>query len=140
MIGGLPPRWNWEVLEPDVLLEAWKDLVRWVNDVVLDRNELEDALPWCWPHHRTLVAELVALREWHSEIYESGQGGPQAVLEWRDELLRASARWPRPCDPQAEPQETVRKHREMLRQKTRTLLRQHVPAEVEAARKRLNTR
>jgi hypothetical protein len=132
-----PPFWNWDNLTPETLRQAWRELARWVYDVVVERNELSEKLPWCWPHHKGVVAELIALREWHSEIYDRGVGGPRAVLDWRVELLRVADTWPAPCDGEEPADEVIGRHRQAEKKRTKALFDQVVDAECRSAQERL---
>jgi hypothetical protein len=90
------PWWNLKELnekERDALLGL---LGRWVGWLV-DRYDLSQVIPPCWPNHGAMVEELSALRLAWQAAYESAGADPGQPLQWHvglDLLLRRfERRW-----------------------------------------------
>jgi hypothetical protein len=90
------PWWNLKELnekDRDVLLEL---LGRWVGWLV-DRYDVGQVIPPCWPNHGAMIEELSALRLAWQAAYENARADPGQPLQWHvglDLLLRRfERRW-----------------------------------------------
>jgi hypothetical protein len=81
---------RWRHLDRDAAGEVWGWLIDWTGWLV-ERYQLAEEIPVCWPLHAPLIEELTALAAaWHDAYDESAPA--DAPLVWHERLARARAR------------------------------------------------
>ena len=66
-------------------------LLGWVAWVV-SAYDLSEQWPLCWYRHEGLVAQLLALRRWHTALFTEQSSDLAAPSKWHDALYRLSER------------------------------------------------
>jgi hypothetical protein len=89
---GKGPAWDWSSMTASKAADAWRDLVAWIDGVLLPRNPTllsGMGTEWapCWYLHLDAVDELSALYgTWKCAFTGSGASAAR-VAEWRDRWL-----------------------------------------------------
>ena len=87
---GVPRRLRWADLDRADASAAWVWLIRWVARLV-DRFQLDEELPCCWPQHPALVEELTGLcASWHVAYADGAH--PDLPVRWLEVFARARVR------------------------------------------------
>ena len=81
---------RWRDLHRQAAAETWAWLIDWVGWFV-DRYQVAEEIPACWPQHPPLVEELTALAAaWHSCYDDNAH--PDGPLLWHERLARSRDR------------------------------------------------
>jgi hypothetical protein len=81
---------RWRDLDRQAADEAWVWLIDWTGWLV-DRYQLAEEIPACWPKHPPLIEELTALAAaWHDAYDDAAPA--DAPLVWHERLARARIR------------------------------------------------
>ncbi|HVA19203.1 MAG TPA: hypothetical protein VMU55_03425 [Solirubrobacteraceae bacterium] len=75
----------------DATLVDATGLLAWVAWLV-PAYDLADQWPLCWFRHEGLVAQLLALRRWHTALFTVQLDDPAAPSKWHDTLYRLNER------------------------------------------------
>ncbi|GGQ83826.1 hypothetical protein [Couchioplanes azureus] len=87
---GIPWPLRWAELDHTGASQAWVWLIGWVAWLV-ERYQLVEELPSCWPQHPALVEELTALAAgWYAAYDETADAA--APLAWHERFTRARMR------------------------------------------------
>ena len=89
---------DWDALSAVDLQRRWSDLTDWVSETLV--RQMQYQIPWCWPHHASIVDELRALWCWHQELMAKQEGGAEELLRFHETLRRLVIDWPKPCSKQ----------------------------------------
>jgi hypothetical protein len=89
-----PPSVPWPLRWPDLdreqAAQVWAWLIDWTAWMV-ERYQLAEEIPACWPQHPPLIEELAALAAaWHDAYDESAPA--DAPLQWHERLARCRIR------------------------------------------------
>ncbi len=79
-----------DIYDDPTLVDA-TGLVAWVAWLV-PAYDLSDQWPLCWFRHEGLVAQLLALRRWHTALFTMQSDDPAAPSKWHDALYRLNER------------------------------------------------
>ncbi len=87
---GVPGLLRWRDMDRDTASQVWMWLINWTEWFV-NRYQLQEELPACWPQHPPLVEELTGLcGAWH--VTTDADASPDALLRWHEALARFRAR------------------------------------------------
>jgi hypothetical protein len=88
-----PTNWQWlpPIKDKDAHKTAVDELTTWVTWLI-DRYEVESAIPRCWALHGAMLEELSALEAAWRGAYNDPDGQPQAGVIWHEQLHHCLAR------------------------------------------------
>lgn len=83
---------RWREIEADQLRDAWIDLRRWVDWLVVEYRLKETVVPPCWYKHPDITAELYAARNMEYKVWEDGGPAVQPMMMWHTNLAQMKYR------------------------------------------------
>ncbi|WP_433635591.1 hypothetical protein [Nocardia sp. CA-120079] len=95
-IGQAPPpdlMWSWRHMPRERALQAWFELLDWVEWLRYRYNLAQGQISGCWYRHPPAVEQLWALYVSHRKAFPPGSG-PE---DWRDDLTAWHTQWLWPC-------------------------------------------